>query len=259
MTRTNVVTGAASGIGKATAQLLASRGENVITVDIHNADITADLSTEEGRNHYVEHIHARTAGKIDAVYAIAGLALPEPATIAVNYFGALATITPLHDLLVESDSPRVVLTSSIASYMGYDEPLLNALLHNDEPYALQLAQELAADDLRKNLIYGTSKHALTRWIRANAVKDEWAGRGIAVNGVAPGLIRTPMTQDLLANDESRTAVEEQCPAPYHGPVAQPEWIASTLAFLGSPDNMFITGQVLFTDGGAEALARPELV
>lgn len=259
MTRVNVVTGGASGIGKATAEMLRGRGETVYTADIHNADIVADLTTTEGREFYAAEVARLTGGKLDAVYAIAGLATPVPATVGVNYFGMIASVESVRDLLVQSDSPRVVITSSVASYMGHDDVLLDAILSGDEDKALAMAAELAADPARANAIYGTSKHAVTRWIRANAVKPEWAGAGIAINGVGPGVIRTPMTEDMLADPDMLKYLESTIPSPFNGPAAEPEWIASALVFLGSPENMFITGQVLFADGGAEAGIRPELV
>jgi NAD(P)-dependent dehydrogenase (short-subunit alcohol dehydrogenase family) len=259
MARMNVVTGAASGIGKATTELLRARGEKVITADLRDCDINADLTTAEGREFYASEVARLSEGKLDAVYAIAGLSAPIPATVAVNYFGAIASVESVRELLLTSDAPRVVITSSIASYMGHDEELLELQIAGDEPASLARAAELAKDPAIAPAIYGTSKRAVTRWIRANAVKPEWAGAGIALNGVGPGVIRTPMTEEMLADPDVAAGLEQTCPAPFHGPAADPMWIAQALAFLGSPDNMFITGQVLFADGGAEASIRPELV
>lgn len=259
MARINVVTGAASGIGKATTELLRSRGETVITADLRDCDINADLTTAEGRAFYTSEVERLTNGTLDAIYAIAGLATPTPTTVAVNYFGAIASVESIRKLMLESEAPRVVITSSIASYMSCNEELLGYLLDNDEPGALACAERLAADPEIAGTIYGTSKHAVTRWIRKNAITPEWAGAGIALNGVGPGVIRTPMTEAMLADPNVAKGLEATCPAPFHGPAADPVWIANALAFLGSPDNMFITGQVLFADGGAEATIRPERV
>lgn len=84
MTRTYVVTGAASGIGKATKQLLQAQGDRVIAVDLADADISVDLSTVEGIATLVSETKQLSGGTIDGVLAIAGLAAPSPATIAVN-------------------------------------------------------------------------------------------------------------------------------------------------------------------------------
>ncbi|MFP5313548.1 MAG: short-chain dehydrogenase, partial [Actinomycetes bacterium] len=106
MPRTSVITGAASGIGKATKELLEQRGERVIGVDIHGADVVADLATADGRAAMVDAVREASGGRIDAIYAVAGLAVPVPATVAANFFGTVATLEGLRPLLAESEAPR---------------------------------------------------------------------------------------------------------------------------------------------------------
>ncbi|WP_439564710.1 SDR family oxidoreductase [Microcella sp.] len=253
MTRTYVITGAASGIGAATAALLTGQGHRVIGVDLHDADITADLTTHEGRAALVRHVTELSGGRIDAVVANAGLATESTATVAVNYFGALATLEGLRPLLSGADAPRAVATASMASLFPVDDELVDACLAHDEPAALHRAQQLL-DEGKGGLIYGSTKRALVRWIRRNAATPEWAGAGIPLNAVAPGIIRTPMTDSFTATEESSKAILEMVPMPLNG-IADPAVVANLLGFLTSVENSHLCGQIVFVDGGSDVVIR----
>ncbi len=250
--RTYVVTGAASGIGLATTKLLTEQGHTVLGVDLHDADITADLGTPTGRTEMIEKVTERTGGRLDAVIANAGLATPTAATVAVNYYGALATLTGLRPLLLTSPAPRAMATASMASLMPVDEQLELTLLDGTEDDALELAAKLEVSDGER--IYSSTKRALVRWIRRNAATAEWAGAGIPLNAVAPGVIRTPMVADLISTPESVAAISEMVPMPLNG-FAEPEVCARVLAFLTDVGNTHLCGQVIFVDGGSDVVIR----
>lgn len=253
MTRTYVVTGAASGIGAATAALLTSQGHRVIGVDLRNADVMVDLTTHEGRAALVTHVSDLSGGRIDAIIANAGLATESTATVAVNFFGAVATLEGLRPLLAGSDAPRASATASMASLHPCDDALVDACLAHDEPAALHRAQQLL-DEGHGSLIYGSSKRALARWIRRTAPTPDWAGAGIPLNAVAPGVIRTPMTTQFTATEEAQKAVLAQVPMPLNG-IAGPEVVANLIAFLTSVENTHLCGQVVFVDGGSDVVIR----
>jgi NAD(P)-dependent dehydrogenase (short-subunit alcohol dehydrogenase family) len=246
--RTYVVTGSASGIGAATVDRLRSAGHEVIGVDIAGAEVEADLSTADGRAAMAAAVGARCGGSLDAVVACAGIAIDSPRTIAVNYFGAVATLDLLRPLLAVGDQPRAVAVSSVASILGADDRVVEACLAGDEPEACRLTEAAPS------MAYLTSKTALSRWIRRQAITAEWAGAGIPLNAVAPGTVITPMTAELLASDAGLELVDSAVPMPLRGH-ATPDSVAAVLEFLTHPANTHVTGQVLFVDGGADAVLR----
>lgn len=255
MTRLSVVTGSASGIGKTTKELLESRGERVIGVDIHDADVVVDLTTPEGRSALVDEVARISGGTIDAIYAVAGLAHPIPATVSVNYFGMLATLTGLRPLLLGSAAPRAVGVASMASIMPVDDDLMAALAAGDEPAALARAAVLAQDpEGTGGLIYGSTKRAFAQWLRRSAPTADWAGAGIPLNAVAPGVIATPMTAEMIATEEARAGLLQVVPMPLNG-IAEPIVVARLMAWLGSEENTHLCGQVVFVDGGSDVVIR----
>jgi NAD(P)-dependent dehydrogenase (short-subunit alcohol dehydrogenase family) len=256
VSRSSVVTGSASGIGAATRRRLEDRGELVIGIDLHDSDLALDLTTTGGRSELVDRVAELSGGRIDTVYAVAGIASPSPATVALNYFGAVATLQGLRPLLAESTAPRAVVVSSFAAIHPADDALMDALRTGDEPAALALAAEIADDPDRGNLIYPSSKKALSQWVRRNAPSAQWAGAGIPLNAVAPGTTATAMTAPFLATEEGKTALLEITPMPLNG-IADPDVVARLMAWLGSDENTHLCGQIIFVDGGSDAVVRGE--
>jgi NAD(P)-dependent dehydrogenase (short-subunit alcohol dehydrogenase family) len=255
MARTIVVTGSASGIGAATTKLLRERGDRVIGVDLAGSDIDADLATPAGRAAMVEAVTEMSGGVVDAVVANAGSAAQAPLTVSINFFGAVATLEGLQPLLAASDAPRAVITSSMASFMDNDEELVVACTMGDEQTAQERAQALVdAGEGAEQLIYASTKNAINRWMRTAAPTDAWAGAGIPLNAVGPGVIETPMTEDFLATAEGREMLAQMVPMPLGG-TGRPEEVAELIVWLASPANSKTTGQVIFIDGGSDAVLR----
>ncbi len=254
MTRINVVTGSSSGIGKATKDLLESRGETVIGVDLRDAQVNVDLTTADGRRRMVDEVSSLSGGRVDAVLAIAGIAAPIPATVAVNYFGMVATLADLRPLLAESETGRAAGVASRAVLYDVDEALVDLMLAGDESGALARAAALVEQGAGA-IIYASTKKAFARWLRRVAPTQEWAGAGIALNAVAPAVVATTgITQPLLSTDAGTAALMSGAPMPLNG-FAPPAAPASLLAWLVSEENSHMCGQVIFIDGGSEAILR----
>jgi NAD(P)-dependent dehydrogenase (short-subunit alcohol dehydrogenase family) len=265
--RTYVVTGAASGIGAAMARYLRERGGRVIACDLHDADVIADLTTDQGRGALIEGVTRLSGGRIDAVVANAGGGPPET-SLSLNFFGAVATLEGLRPLLETSPAPRAVAVSSVAALRPARSEVVEACLSLDEAAAIAAAraafdQEKRAQPRENPLpadvqapldLYGAAKQALQLWCRRVAVGPRWAGAAIPLNVVALGFFDTPAAAYVLSDPDHRAAMGRLVPlrGAYPG---RPEEAAAILAWCVSPENSQMTGQVLFVDGGLECLAR----
>ncbi|WEK56778.1 MAG: SDR family oxidoreductase [Candidatus Brevundimonas phytovorans] len=247
-----LVTGSASGIGQSVAQALKAEGHQVIGVDLREAEIIADLATAEGRAALVVEAERLSGGVLDGVVAAAGLSRADIAdvTLAVNYFGAVATLEGLRPLLARAERGRAVVLCSTAALLGGDEDVVAACLDGDEA--------LAQTRLTANpwTVYMTSKLALARWLRRTAVQPEWAGAGLLLNAVAPGVVKTPMTAPLLA-DENMLAMVAQANPMAVKDYAEPAEIAESILHLLMLKGHYVVGQILYSDGGTDAIMRPD--
>jgi NAD(P)-dependent dehydrogenase (short-subunit alcohol dehydrogenase family) len=249
--RTYVVTGSASGIGAATRALLEAAGGRVVGVDLRDAEVVADLRLPADRAGLAEAVRAHAGDAIDGLVACAGVRGSEggadPETIIrVNYFGAVATLDGLRPLLAASPEPRAAAISSIAATRVWQPEVVDACLSGDEERAVELSDDSVT-------AYAASKRALARYVRRVAPTDDWGGAGIPLNAVGPGVIETPMTAGRLAVPETRATILRANPQPLG--VGRPEQVAALLVWLTSRENSFVTGQMIYVDGGQDAITR----
>ncbi|MFM7223974.1 MAG: SDR family oxidoreductase [Actinomycetota bacterium] len=245
-----MVTGSAGGIGAATCARLRAKGHRVIGVDLRDADVTADLSTPDGRAAMVEAVGAACDGVLDGLVAGAGIMGEDARVAAINFFGAVATLEGLRPFLAAGTDPSAVAISSnsTSTTPGLPGALVAKILAGDEPAALAAVAEAPGV-----FAYPASKLALARWVRRHAVTAEWIGAGIRLNAIAPGVIRTPMTEDDLGFIFS---IPDVFPVPIGRP-GKPEEIAALLDFLLSPEAGFFCGSLVFADGGSDAATRAD--
>ena len=254
--RTIAVTGVASGIGAATAARLAAAGDRVIGVDRHNADITCDLATPEGRRVAIDGVAERSGGALDGLVTCAGLGgatgRPGSLLVSVNYFGTVDLLEGLQPALARGAEPAAVAISSNSTTVqpGWSPALVEACLAGDEGGARSLADE--ADSM---MAYPATKVAVARWVRRHAPTAAWASADIRLNAIAPGLTETPLVHETR-NDPVLGALIEQFPIPI-GRAGQPGEIAALIVFLLGPDARFFCGSVVWVDGGSDALFRAD--
>jgi NAD(P)-dependent dehydrogenase (short-subunit alcohol dehydrogenase family) len=247
-----VVTGAASGIGAACCARLRAAGQWVVGIDVQESDIVADLGTPDGRRAAVAAVTEICTGGLRGLVTCAGLAGgPSRAgslLASVNYFGTVELLRDLRPLLGPGAAAVAISSNSTTVQPGIPGELVEAFLAHDEARARTLADEAGS-----MATYPASKMAVAHWVRREATGTEWAGAGLRLNAIAPGLIDTPMTVAMRAEPETAPMLE-LFPVPVGRP-GRPEEIAALVEFLLGPDGAFFCGSVLFCDGGSDALLR----
>ncbi len=235
--RTVLVTGAASGIGRATCERLSRNGWNVLAVDrdaqklgwtqaVGINSLVADIAAEEDNQRMVSEAERLFAG-LDAAVLNAAVTggggieeLPFPAfrkVIEVNLFGAVLGIRAVLPALRRRGGGAIAVTSS--------------------------TQGLAGD--AENWAYAASKHALIGVIRSVAREVGW--EGIRINALCPGPTETGMTSGLKeAAPDHYESLRRAVPLQRW---AAPDEMAPVLEFLISPSASYVSGHALVADGG----------
>jgi len=250
--KTYALTGGASGIGAAIKEQLVEEGHKVISIDIRDADVEADLSSPEGRSGAVASVLAAAADGLDGFVACAGVGshIENLGLIpSVNFFGAVDLLEGLRESLIKKGG-SVVLISSNSAPAETDQNYIDALLAGDEAKA-----KTCTESMEGQPAYSGSKQALTRWMRRN--NAEYAGQGIRMNAIGPGYTRTAMSAAVEDDPLYGPAIKEfVATIPIKRP-GQPEDMAKAVSFLLGENASFISGSMLFVDGGHDAMYRPD--
>ncbi len=247
------MTGGATGIGASLKEKLRERGDIVIVVDLCEADIEADLSTREGRSKAIEGIKKQAPEGLDGFIACAGLppvAKPLSLISRVNFFGATVLIEGLADLVAMKKGAIVAVGSNSAAMPGLNEEYIELLLAGDEEGACTLIEMLDGHNA-----YAGSKNALIRWVRRQC--PELMRRGVRMNVVAPGMTATPLTDKVFEDADFGAAMTEFEKSIPYGEMATADMIADTMMFLLDSASRYVSGSILFVDGGHDALLRPD--
>lgn len=244
--RVAIVTGGASGIGKASAELFAKEGAKVVIGDVQvaageavaKAIGAAFVETDVGDPKAVANlvdIACRRFGRLDVMFNNAGVELGAPLVdtseqdyrdlMRVNLDGVFFGLKYAGRVMLKQRGGAIVNTASVAALRG--EPMLGA--------------------------YNASKGGVLLLTKNAAV--EFAARNVRVNCICPGLIETGMARKLFdrVGPMAREAGANMHPL---GRIGQPEEVARAVLFLSCDDSSFVTGHALVIDGGLTAGAHP---
>ncbi len=254
------VTGASSGIGAKTAEMLRDQGHQVLNIDLKNGDITANLADPEGRTYVIDQLHEMCPDGLDGLVCCAGVSNScgnLRLILSLNYFSCVALAEGVFDLLQKRCGACVVVSSNTIS-QGAARMDVVSFLNNrmDEERALKMMDHL--DPVKDgHSIYVASKYALALWMRR--VSSQWAADGVRMNAVAPGNVATAMTAKM--SDQEWVAVMGLPIPTIYGQekLMDPSDIAGAICFLVSPQAHGVNGVILFCDGGTDALLNSDKV
>ena len=257
---TYAVTGSASGMGHAAAEKLRTAGHTVIGVDLRDAEVIADLSTDAGRRTAAAGVVEVAGGRLDGAVLAAGIGpTPGPGRarliLEVNYFGVIDLLQAWRPLLAAAGHAKVVVvaSNSATTMPAVPNRSVRALLAGDADKAVRALRMFGK--AAPSIAYGCSKIALSRWVRRHAVTAQWAGAGIRLNAIAPGAILTPLLEKQLATPAEAKAIRA-FPVPVGG-YGDPQHLADWMLFMLSDAADFLCGSIIFVDGGSDAYFRAD--
>ncbi|MCC7274722.1 MAG: SDR family oxidoreductase [Alphaproteobacteria bacterium] len=238
-----IVTGAASGIGQATARRLAAEGARVVAVDVDGTKLSAAAAAMGGE----VAAHAADVAADAAPAAIVAFCRERfgRLDILVNNAG-IGGSRPIGD----SDDAAIdrMLAVNLRSVLRLTREAL-AVLPRPGGRIVNTGSVFGLSGFPGSAVYGATKAGVMQLTRQMAA--DYARHGILVNAVAPGCIETGMTGRRIREDAwYRRAMIETTPI---GRVGAPEEIASVIAFLCSDDASFMTGAIVPVDGGWSAV------
>jgi NAD(P)-dependent dehydrogenase (short-subunit alcohol dehydrogenase family) len=238
-----IVTGAASGIGRATAVALAREGAQVVVSDVDEAggQETVRLIEQQGG----EAIFVKTdVSDPDAVKALVDEAVDTygKLDVMVNNAGIGGEAALLADYSLENWDRVIGINLSGVFYgMKYAIP---AMLESGGGSIVNVASILGQVGFATAPAYVAAKHGILGLTKNAAL--EYSAQGVRVNAVGPGFIRTPMIEQLEEDEETNQMLVSMHPI---GRLGEPEEVAELIVWLASDKASFVTGSYYPVDGG----------
>jgi len=231
-----IVTGASSGIGKAIAEKFVLEGASVVFSDVVESDISrfSDkaifVKCDVSKSNEVDGLIQACVDKFGKV------------DIMINNAG----IGSLGDILTTSDDVWHKTIEINLSGVFYGIRAAGKVMKEKgiKGSIVNMASILGAVGFNGAISYCAAKGGVNQLTKASAV--ELSKLGIRVNSIAPGFIKTNMTKGVQEDEATRKFLEEMTPLGYLG---EPDDIANAALYLASEDSKYVTGNILYVDGG----------
>lgn len=241
-----VITGAGSGIGRASSLALAKNGASVVLVDF-NAEageetlrlvkdaggegifVKANVAVSEEVQNYV-NMAVETYGRIDFFFNNAGV---------VQKFSLLEDIE-------ENEFDRLVAVNVKGAFLGL-KYVLKVMNKQGSGHIVNTASTAGLRSEHSASVYSATKHAVIGLTKGAAL--EYVNKGVRVNAICPGGVNTPLVASVAESFKSGGYMPEEVSLMRMGRPAMPEEIAGVVAFLASDASSYMTGSILTVDGG----------
>jgi len=241
-----IITGAGSGIGRASALKLAVAGAKIVAVDFNQSTgeetvsliqekgeeaifIQADVSEEKDVVRYVNHA-VETFGRIDVFF---------------NNAGVLQKFSKLAD--IESTEYNRVMDINVKGVFLGLKYVLKVMEKQGFGSIINTASSAGIRSEHSTAVYSASKHAVIGLTKSAAI--EYVKNGIRVNAICPGGVETPLTNAVPTMLQESGYVPEEFPNMRMGRFASPEEIADMVLYLASEKSSYMTGSIIAVDGG----------
>jgi NAD(P)-dependent dehydrogenase (short-subunit alcohol dehydrogenase family) len=244
MQKIAMITGASGGLGKSVGKLLKASGWTIVRVgrdqqkledweDKEDIVIVSDISTNDGAKEAVERCTEVVGVPPDGLVNCAGSVL----------------IAPIHR--TKEDQYRQILRDNLDTAFFMLGAFINALIRSKQPGAAVLVSSVAARiGISNHEAIGAAKAAVEGLVRSASAT--YANKGIRINAIAPGLMKSPATERFFINEKAEQQIAAQYPLGFYGSVSDG---AAAVTWLLSEEARWITGQIISVDGGFSAV-RP---
>jgi NAD(P)-dependent dehydrogenase (short-subunit alcohol dehydrogenase family) len=249
--KTALITGGASGVGRATAHRFASEGAAHLVLMDKNAEALPEVAREVAEASDVNVVgFAGDVSRDEDCEAVVARAVEVGGALDIMVSNAPAHSSAPFLELERSEWDRTMAVMLRASFvMGQEaaRAMVAKGTHGSIMYTSSVAALGAAISYAH---YGAAKAGMVNLVQTMAI--ELVGLGIRVNAVSPGPLDTPQSRDVLGSDEAMEAARKHWPLVPMQRLGKPEEIAAAYAFLASDDSSYITGQNIIVDGGLRA-------